>query len=130
MVRNVGFRRCVKTAEVKTNTKRERLTEKQEAATMVAQWDRKNIGQKHAPQWKTGRKEKLHQTQTQKLKAAMDTKTEQFKQIAPEAKEAKTEKLLWRTQCWNNADTSGISTNKWKGMIVPKQPQTLKTQTG
>ena len=29
-----------------------------------------------------------------KLKVAMDTKTEYFKQIAPEAKVAKTEKLL------------------------------------
>ena len=33
------------------------------------------------------------------LTSALDTQTEQFKQIT------QMEKLLWRTQCWNNADT-------------------------
>ena len=70
------------------NTKHQGLTEKYEAATMVGQWDRESLDRKSAAvrNWQKGR---TRPNPDPKLKAAIDTKTEQFKEIAREAKEAK-----------------------------------------
>ena len=74
------------------------------------------------PQWKTGRKEEL--------KDVMDIKSEQLKQIAHETKEARWKSFSEELRAGTTLAQFWQSTNKWKGMIVPKQPQTQKTPKG
>ena len=78
----------------------------------------RKLGQKNEPQWKTGRKEELDQTQTQSCNEYQNW-AEQFKHIAREAKASVKNSVL--KERWHS---SGNSTNKRKGMLGPKQPQT------
>ena len=63
----------------------ERLTEKQETATMVGQWGRESLTEKRAAvkNWQKGR---TRPNPDPTLEDAMDTKTGQFKLIEHEAK--------------------------------------------
>ena len=99
--------------EAETYTKHKRLTEKQEAATIAGQWDKENLDRK------TCHSEKLAEMKNSSIPRPKAQSCNEYQNRAVQAdtmggKRSKMEKLLWRTQCWNNTDTvlAILPTNK------------------